>query len=169
VVRSWCAGAQPRQGGFNCSIAQPRVHVFWQITPETDACMATQRRVASAKAKDSTREDEEKRPEPSEAAPAAAQTQQPSGAPAILPSAALNIGAHSVLMLVVPLGLFFASSYGLLDRKRGPAGGWRRAVPREAGRGRAASRAPPAPPQPKRAPQPCTPGPLASPAARTRP
>jgi hypothetical protein len=35
---------------------------------------------------------------------------------AVAPRVALNIGVHSLLMLALPLGLFFASSSGLLDR-----------------------------------------------------
>jgi hypothetical protein len=79
--------------------------------------MAVQRRVA---AKDKPEKSEELQPEDSgsQPKPAAAPTQQGDAAPgALQPRVALNIGLHSLLMLVVPLGLFFASSYGLLDRE----------------------------------------------------
>ncbi|KAI8468673.1 MAG: hypothetical protein J3K34DRAFT_426560 [Monoraphidium minutum] len=78
--------------------------------------MAVQRRGAT---KDTVKD----QPEPQEsdqapsapsphAAPAAAAR---AGAPAVSPRVALNIGVHSLLMLILPLGLFFASSSGLLD------------------------------------------------------
>ena len=37
--------------------------------------------------------------------------------PSVLGSAIVNIAVHSVLMLVVPLGIYFATTHGLLDRE----------------------------------------------------
>lgn len=81
--------------------------------------MAVQRRVA---AKDKTADQPELQEDeaaPSTAAPAvaAASAAPSSAAGSIQPRVAINIGLHSLLMLVLPLGLFFASSYGLLDRE----------------------------------------------------
>jgi hypothetical protein len=37
--------------------------------------------------------------------------------PQVGPKVAYNIGLHSVLMVVLPFAVFFASAYGYLDRK----------------------------------------------------
>ena len=72
--------------------------------------MAVQRRGAAQ----DTAKDE---PDPQEARVAPQQQPTPAGVPAVAPRVAINIGVHSLLMLVLPLGLFFASSSGLLDRE----------------------------------------------------
>lgn len=78
--------------------------------------MAVQRRaVAKEKPEDQPDAQQEEKETPKDARPTASGATASLAASAIQPRVAINIGLHSVLMLVLPLGLFFASSYGLLD------------------------------------------------------